>query len=685
MFIFGILHLLLVAVLAGALWKRVPLLRRFPGVPGYLLALGLTLFLVNWIDFLLYALFGWGLTYLLLSSTVLLASVAGFTRAAFRSAQPGAVSLRSAAAVLAAASRPGRWFLLLMAIVVLRFDGGIVVTRNNGVWTNFNFPDTAFHLSVANTLANAPRFPPADLDVFPHPLKYHFLADFYVAHLGQLGLGPLSAIRLMNVLSAIVLVGALWSVFARWLRLPARWTALAAFIFLFLGTVFPNVIHYFAFRPPFFDPAHPVRGLLLFPFFNFESTLTNLLEPQRALLFSLPVVLLVLHAAFGEAESTSPNQGAVPALDRTLPAFFLVCLLPFSHIVSFAVTAACLLPQVWRDRRAMLSRWPWLLPALILCLFQLFYLGGFGPPAADEFAGFDVTDTLPLSPFAALPRPLQYVVFWFFADGDFLGWSLVFALPLFRRSRNPGDGSRLREFLWQWRWYFVVCTACFLWINFYRYSSDWGDSNKFVFFLNLGLTLVIVLGASRWIDRPLAWCSRSLWWFFFTLCLAVPLYQQVDTYLNPFNGVLLFHPNGIRAAEWLRRVTDSDDLILTAAYNKYHFVTPLAGRPTVEGIYSDSNPYGDKTIGELIRRVYEEGDLSLLPKLEVDYVCISNAERRRYKLHPKWKDLMRSGRGAVFHEGSPDDSFSVFVFAVDQLVPGGKGPSDHAKDRGDSP
>jgi hypothetical protein len=261
----------------------------------------------------------------------------------------------------------------------------------------------------------------------------------------------------------------------------------------------------------------------------------------------------------------------------------------------------------------------------------------------------------------------------------------VFALFLLRRSRNDAAGSRLREFVWRWRWYFVVCTACFLWINFYRYSSDWGDSNKFVLFLNLGLTLVIVLGASRWIDRPMAWCSRGLWWFFFTLCLAVPLYEQVYTYLHPLEGVLLFHPNGMRAANWLRRVTDSDDVILTAAYNRFHFVTPLAGRPTLEGIYSDSNPYGDKAIGELIRRVYEEGDLSLIPNLGVDYLCISAAERRRYRLHPQWIELMKSGKGVVFQAGQPGDHYSVFVFAVDQLVPVGKGVSGKTNGRSNSP
>ena len=48
-----------------------------------------------------------------------------------------------------------------------------------------------------------------DLDMPPHPLKYHFLADFFLAHLFKMGITRIQAIWYMNLLSATVLVGPL--------------------------------------------------------------------------------------------------------------------------------------------------------------------------------------------------------------------------------------------------------------------------------------------------------------------------------------------------------------------------------------------------------------------------------------------------------------------------------------------
>ena len=671
----AVVYLLLIGVLAGQLQTRIALLSAFKGLPRYLCSLGLTLFLVNWLNFLLYVLVGWGGLYQRLSWGVLLLALFYYS-GVWKLATPGGPAGSSApAAPRPPGPRPWNyWFLFFAVFVVARFYAGLDVDGENNVWSVFNFVDTAFHLSVVNAFLAAPHFPPMDLDMAPYPLKYHFLADFDLAHLARLGLPAISGIWLMNLISALVMVGALWATFQRWLKLPDRWVMLAGLMFLFLNTSLVNLIHFLVLRPPFFDPANLFYGLLRFPYFNFESVLANMLEPQRGLLFSLPIVLLILHGAFGEPEV--PGQEPA-ARARTLLAFVLVCLLPLAHIVAFAVMVPCLLPKLWRHRAWFLTRWWSWLPAFALGVLQLLYLAFYGPPTNAGYASWSATAFLPLQDFAALPAFTRHMAFWFFANGDFLFWGALFATVAFarRRQRDPAANSSLGlwQFLQQWRWYFVVCGLLFILINFYRYSFDWGDSNKPVLFLNLGLTLVITLGAAQWIGRRQRYLSHALWGFFLLLCVIPPSYSFYLNVLKPGHGagtVLLFDKNGRAAAEWIGAALKPSDLILTAAYNTMHFVTPLAGRPTLAGIYGDSNPYRQDERQEQIRRVYENGELGLLPKLGVRYVCISRNERRKYKLDASWTRLMENKTGLVFQVGEgPEDFHSVYIFATRQLEP----------------
>jgi len=664
----AILYLLLIAALAGLLQSRVALLESFRGTPRYLAALGLTLFLATWLNLLLFAVAGAGQLYLRLSwglPVLALCYWSGFWR-------PGTDgSTARSLGALWTAVRDVRswnpWFLCFAAFVVVRFYVGLDIDEENNVWSTFNFVDSAFHLSVVNAFLAAPHFPPVDLDMAPFPLKYHFLADFHVAHLARLGLPALSGLWLMNVVSALVMVGTLWAAFERWLRLPPRWIMLAGFVFLFLNTALLNLLHYLSLHPRFFDPDNLFYGLLRFPYFNFEASLANMLEPQRGLLFSLPIALLVLHAAFGDHDN--PGTQYAPGR-RTLEAFVLVCLLPLSHIVAFAVMAPVLLPALWRHRGWLLGRWWIWLPAFALGLLQLLYLRAYGPPANAAFAAWFDPHMVPVQDFAALPAFVRRIAFWFFADGDFLFWGVLFAALAYLGRRDATGDDGLWPFLRRWAWYFAVCGLCFGLINVYRYSFDWGDSNKFVFFVNLGLTLVIVLGAARWLGGRRRQISDVLWAFFLVLSLGAPCYSFYDNVLASGHGdgtVLLFEKNGRRAADWIRETLPVNEVILTAAYNTFHFVTPLAGRPTLAGIYGDSNPYRQDDRAEKIRRIYEQGEFARLRELKVGYVCVSRNERRKYQLSPRWLDLMKSGTAAFQAGEGPQDYHSVYLFEVAKL------------------
>ncbi|HWA08982.1 MAG TPA: hypothetical protein VG838_05885 [Opitutaceae bacterium] len=653
-------HLLLVGLLGWQLQSRVALLETFRGLTRSLAAFGLALFLATWTDFLLYVIAGWGTAYQWLAWILPAAAVLALAATRKPAANDGPVSVGQGA------WRDG-WFLFFAGFVLVRFVIGLWTDAGGTVWSNFNFTDTAFHLSVTNALLEAPRFPPMDLDLAPFPLKYHFLSDFWLAHLVRLGLAPLRAIWLMNLLGAAVLVGTMWAVLERWLRLPSRWIALGGLIFLFLNPALLNLIHFLAFNPPFFRPEDIFDGIVRFPYFNFEDTLFNLFEPQRGLLFSFPLALLVLHAAFGADENGGEDGSLRRSRRSTLEAFAIICLLPFSHIVAFAVLVPCLLPRLWRHRGWFFARYAVWVPVFAIGLLQLGYLLAYGPPVNPHYSGWDVGPQLPLQEFARFPALLRRPLFWFFVNGDFLFWGLLFpALALLRAASSLA----LREFLRRWCWYFAVVGGFFLLLNFYRYSFAWGDSNKFILFLNFGLSLVITLGAAQWLGRRQRVASQILWVVLFVLSVGQPAWGLARGLLAPpYGTIILFPPSAVSAAAWLKSSTPPGTLVLTAAYNDVHFVTALAGRPVPAGIYGDSNPYRQDERAELIRRVYEDGDLTALPPLKVAYLCLAANERRRYRLSPQWTARMQSGEGVAFHAGGgPEDFESVYIFDVGRLL-----------------
>ncbi len=669
----ALLYLGLTAVLAYHLRTRVRLLDGFGGGFRYLFALGLALFLAAWLNLLLYAAFGWGWTYLLASWAGLLLPTAWFSvaPAGGRTQPPGPPV--TGPVIRALGGRWNWWFLFLFCFVLIRFYSGLDSDEENHFWSAFNFDDTPFHLSVANAFLNSPRFPPMDLDMAPYPLKYHFLADFWLAHLQRLGLRAVHAVQLMNCLSAAVMVGGLWAAFRKWLRLPAPWVMLACLIFLFLNLAVINVVHFLWFRPDYFRPGSLFDGLLLYPYFNFESELIGLFHPQRGLLFTFPIGLLILDACFAGSEGDAPAPAPEGGRIRILESSVLLGLLPFSHIVTFAVLACCLAPALWAQRRWLLPRFAVWLPAMVLGALQLAYLGFYGPSPSEGFSSWNVAAELPLAEFAAVPAGLRRALFWFFVDGDFLFWGALFAGGALVAGALDRRGGRpvgpLGDFLRRWRWYFAVCGLCFVGVNCYRYSAAWGDSNKFVLFLNFGLTMVIALGAAGLRGGVGRAVSRALWYFFFVLCVTPPAYRLAATVLaEPYGSTLLFHYNERAAARWLRTSTRPGDLVLTGAYGSIHFVSSLAGRPVLAGLYGDSNPYREEAREEAIRRVYEEGDLEALRRLGPRYLCVSRYERTRYRLNPCWEEFARMPGVLCFRAGQPDDAAAALILDARALL-----------------
>lgn len=645
--------------------RRYSALRRFPGTPGYLTSLGITLFLVTFSWLAGYVTFGWGNAYTVYTWMVLLAPVVIFVqrwRAGLSWNEDQTNIPRSS------------WlFYIFAGFVMLRFWNGLPIDQRGNAWCNFNFLDTPFHMSVANAFLHSPQFPPVDLDMSPFPLKYHFLADFLVAHMARLGLPTFRVVWFLNLLHGLVLTGAVWSFFSSSLKLSRRWVLLGCFVFLFLNTSVLNWIHYQILRPPFFRPSEPLYGIFLFPFFNFESMMMNLIEPQRGLLFSLPLVLVILSGCLGFPEPKNDREVEAER-NRVVQLFWLVCLLPLAHIVSFAVAGACLIPLLWKHRVWFLSKYLRWLPACGMGCLQLYYLFWYGPPANESFSEWDAWHVIPFEHFHLFPKISRPIAFWVFVDGDFLVWGTVFTvwglLRLSHAKRVGLAGSALGATIYRWRWFLAIAGAALVMINFFRYSSSWGDSNKFVFFLNLGLAVIMIHGGAELRRVGRARAAAMFWMFLFLLCVLPASFEfYYDIIKAPHPKIILFRPAEEQAASWIKQHSSREDVVLTGAYDIIHFVTPLAGARTLAGIYSDSNLYHQVERGVDIRLVYERADFAALRRLAPKYVCISSAERSRYKLSSKWEELAAAGQGVLFQAGGTFGIHdSVYLFSTEALL-----------------
>jgi hypothetical protein len=136
---------------------------------------------------------------------------------------------------------------------------------------------------------------------------------------------------------------------------------------------------------------------------------------------------------------------------------------------------------------------------------------------------------------------------------------------------------------------------------------------------------------------------------------------------EPYGSVLLLTGDERAAARWLRSSTRPSDVVLTGAYGYIHFVSSLAGRPVLAGLYGDSSPYRQDDRREEIRRIYEEGDLRALRKLGPQFVCISRYERDRYKLHPCWQEFIKKP-GVLVFQATSEDCYAVYILDARRLL-----------------
>lgn len=531
-------------------------------------------------------------------------------------------------------------FLVYFLLFVFPMVTGLAVESDGVVRFRFNFIDSAFHLSIARSFLAHPRFPPMDLNMAGNPLNYHFMADFLLAFLSEGRLDLASTMRDLNAVQGVVSAVVFWNVVKRLLKKPAPAITLAVCAMsMFMLPFCSNFLHSTLFQTPYW-PRQSLFDRLTFPYFNFEYSILYLLEPQRSLFFVFPLILLVMDGLNSLWQEFHPRF-----LGEIL---WIIGLLPFSHSAAFLVLSAYAVPFVLGyARRSPLKAALLIWGPVALAGFQLLYIKGLTPAAYPGFSGWDAQNYIPLRDFSTLLQPLRIVAFWLSVNGEsFLLGGLGVLMAWCSRNRPREQKIQFPSV----GYFLAVSFLFFLLINFYRISPNWGDSNKFVMFLNFWLAVIVGQQLARLFEERRRW-ARAL--IGMVLLMAIGPYVIDSVVRIRRTRETLFSDSDVLAADWIARHTNPNDLFMTAAGGQLHFVTSLAGRPVLQGIYSEVLPYRNEGVRQAIRELYEDGNLDILRHSPIRYVVVSWPERNRYRLNALFNDYRAvvyttdSGRGNV--------------------------------------
>lgn len=210
-----------------------------------------------------------------------------------------------------ARDRLGIWPAVVIGLFVGRLAllwASALSVEADGLWAGhlYIWSDWTVHLGDTTAFAYADNFPPTHPRLAGAPLAYHYLISVSAAGMVALGMDPLVALPLQSFAFSVVLVVALYA-FA--LRLSAdRGVATLSLVLFMLGGSLGWLL--------LFDPAGggPIQALLTNPWDQGAQKDANFwwlnpyfaqIMPQRATLFGIPLVLLVLTLVLAAARDRS--------------------------------------------------------------------------------------------------------------------------------------------------------------------------------------------------------------------------------------------------------------------------------------------------------------------------------------------------------------------------------------------
>jgi NPCBM/NEW2 domain len=494
-------------------------------------------------------------------------------------------------------------------------------------------------MSTASAFLEQSAFPPLNPQSAAAKLSYHFMADFFCAIICRGGFPLFYALKVPMVMFAFAL-GSLTCYFFD-LVLKQRVAAVSASILFFFGHIGVfNFLYGAAGYPVANGPLslrswESIEDHLTYPYFNYLNVLVDFFEPQLPFLFGFPIALAVLLVLFRKFSRPEPfDQGNYFIIGA-------VALLPLFHMHSFLVlapvTGLWLISEWWLDRRATATssatetpsrygrRSVWL-AALLLAgaavVLQLAFI--LSQKKAAGFSGFDVftrLGNLPEIPNFLYARRLWY---WVRVAGIpfVLGLVGFFLTPSFQvRAQDPERRANLALLA-----LFGVTTGYFLLINFYRFTPNWGDSNKFFLYWDVMLCLY----AGRVLSRLWA-ASRLLKAAACFLLLIGAIFPFADECSLRYrhSPSTLFTACDQTVGDWIRLNTPKDAVFLTA--NSYtHLVPAIAGRRVVNGSYTRETGFSDEAIESSVALAFREANPALVKSVKVTHVLVGPEEKRLY-------------------------------------------------------
>lgn len=598
------------------------------------LAAGFTIgsFLGTWLIFLLSLVIGFSTGTLVLGVT-LLAGAAALTFWQLRHDQTWfRMIMTYDRNFWVAAALPTILLTLFFAFCIRYNAAGDIVFRGNS-------RDFAYHLGTVSAFLEQSQFPPQNPQAAGTSLSYHFMGNFFAATLCRGGFSPFYSLKLPMVLLAFCLCALTCNFFYTLLRSRAA-TFFAGGMFFFGHVGLFNLAFGLAGYPSGNTPLSllnwaSVEDHITYPYYNFLNIIIDYFQPQFPFLFTFPLATLLLLALVRSL--TGEDTGRAPLLFS----LGVVGLMPLVHMHSFLVlgpvtaiaAVRALFTSSGKSGAGYLAHRGFLLLAGIFAVvaagIQLFFV--LSQPKVAGFSGFDVSQFL--SNLSDLPTTLgfQRPWFWFRVAGATLVPGALGLLYGLIRLRKAPAANRRREYALLP--ILAICTGYFLLINFYRFTPNWGDSNKFFLYLNL----LCCLYAGRLLAA--GWARSRTWriaaGFTLGFCALVPTaVEAVDRFMR--EPERLFSGGDQLVADWIRLNTPHDAIFLSA--NSYvHPVTSLAGRRVVNGSYTRETGFAGPELEALVAQTYRYADPSRIKHVNVTHVIAGPEEDTLYYINrAKW-------------------------------------------------
>ena len=537
--------------------------------------------------------------------------------------RPDGISFKN---ILSADKTIGVTHGIALLIVMPFFIFGAWETKSGDIMYLGNYTDLSFHLSMVSAFLEQVSFIPDNPQCAGAKMSYHFLVNFHSAILNMGGFSLLLSVIIPQILFSFALATMLSNFYKQILR-----SELATFFSVSL-----LIMGHIAFFNLFFSIlGRPLANLkldmtswnsiydhLLFPFFNFLNPIINYFHPQRPFLFAFPLALIVLSSIYKMFLKEEVEY------KHLLVMSVMVCLTPLFHIHTFLVLTPILIVSSFYMRgdwkRTVLA----LLP-LALAAGQIWFI--LSQQRTPEFSGFDVhklgggLTELTILDSAFLSRAL----FWIRVAGFPLILGITGFIFYFRINRGFSlttiEGRKNTILLV----FFTIPFLFFLLINFYRFSPNWGDSNKFFLYFNLMLAVFAGKLLGSLFDKNRLGKIGAM-----AIIMIASIFPfSLDAYgIFTRTQSVLFTGCDRNVALWIKLNTPRDAIFLTSD-DVIHYVPPLSGRRVVDGAYTRNNGFKSPQTESDVRKIYRAGDPKLLQKYHVTHVLVGPHERIKYTIN----------------------------------------------------